>query len=183
MDYAEEYRKILKGGDFLRDGKFTTQNQFTVFDGGGAKPLINKLPMLISTYGGNMLDYGCGKGLHWHKRVIGGMNLPELLGEKLVGFRRYDPYHPLYCKRPNDRFDVVICSDVMEHVPINDVPNVLDDINDLTKSDGFVFFKISTKLSKNSFLDGSNMHITLLSEYEWDELVKKHIKCNYDIFF
>jgi len=136
----------------------------------------------IDIYGGNILDYGCGTAVHWTKRVVDGKSLTEILGDKLVGFRRYDPYHEPFSSKPTGKYDIVICSDVMEHVPIDDVSGVLRDINGYINK-GLALFTISTKPSKNSFISGENIHITLLPKDEWIKILDNNLSCHFKVIF
>lgn len=65
--------------------------------------------------GTSILDYGCGPGLLVEQL--------KDLGFSAVG---YDRYQPAFAVRPQGKFDVVTCFEVMEH--INDIRATIDDI-------------------------------------------------------
>jgi 2-polyprenyl-6-hydroxyphenyl methylase/3-demethylubiquinone-9 3-methyltransferase len=74
------------------------------------------------------LDYGGGQGV-----------LAELLG--VAGFPRvetYDPFVPRHSARPADRFDCIICFEVVEHA--TDPVAVFAELNDLLASPGLILF-------------------------------------------
>jgi len=112
-----------------------------------------------------ILDYGCGKARHYlvdnlHKEW--GVPLPHC----------YDLFYKPFSNRPQGKFEGVICTDVLEHVPEDELPELLEDIfNYATK---FVFFSISTKPAKKTLPDGRNAHITLHDEGWWNGLIKAY---------
>jgi 2-polyprenyl-3-methyl-5-hydroxy-6-metoxy-1,4-benzoquinol methylase len=102
----------------------------------------------------SILDFGCGRSdmvAHFWRD-----------GERRIA--RYDPAIPLYKVIPEGEFDLLLCLDVMEHIPISGVDRVLTDMR--AKSDTAVF-AISTKLARAKLPDGRNSHVTLLTNNEW----------------
>lgn len=102
----------------------------------------------------SILDYGCGRSdlvAHFWRD-----------GERQIA--RYDPAIPQFKQMPEDRFDLVLACDVMEHIPLADVDRVLSEIR--SKSARAVF-TISTKLAKARLPDGRNAHCTILRPDEW----------------
>jgi hypothetical protein len=116
-----------------------------------------------------LLDYGCGKGLCYLEKKIhnkwGGI-MPTL----------YDPYYKPHSKIPVGKFDGVICTDVLEHVPEPDIRDVLDSI--FSYANRFVFINISTKHSKKNLPNGENCHITVHPKEWWIARVEE-VKNNY----
>lgn len=98
-----------------------------------------------------ILDYGCGKGA---------------LRKKLGGFdvREYDPAIPGKDEAPNPA-DLVVCSDVLEHVEPDLIENVFDDLKRLSRK--AVFLVISTTPSKKTLADGRNAHLIVKSHDWW----------------
>lgn len=89
-----------------------------------------------------MLDYGCGKQtLKPH--------FPEIVG--------YDPCISGLDLAPASA-DLVVCTDVMEHVEPELIDNVLDHIERL--ADVGVFFVIHTGPAVKTLADGRNAHLT-----------------------
>ncbi|MES2634014.1 MAG: methyltransferase domain-containing protein [Pseudomonadota bacterium] len=101
-----------------------------------------------------ILDWGCGRSdiaSHFWRD-----------GERRI--ERHDPAIHQYRRVPPGRFDLVLCCDVMEHVPMAEVDRVLMSIKE--KGDR-VFFTISTKLARAKLPDGRNAHCTILTRNEW----------------
>jgi 2-polyprenyl-3-methyl-5-hydroxy-6-metoxy-1,4-benzoquinol methylase len=184
--YIDKYREIFEGGAFIRNGAETNHDEYKAFDGGGTRTLADKLLEEVNNRKSvTILDYGCGLGTHWHKQVWvnNTKSIMNVLGEKVQGFYRYDPAYELYSKPPLCTFDLVICSDVLEHVPDEYLEEFFFNINNYVKKDGMIFYSISTKLSKNSFDDGTNMHVNIKSVDEWFEILKKYSKTKICVVF
>lgn len=91
----------------------------------------------------DLLDYGCGK---------------QTLAKSLpFPIQNYDPFIPECSTRPQPA-DLVVCTDVMEHVEEPYVDDVLADIRD--HANKVVFFEIATRPAKKNLPDGRNAHIT-----------------------
>lgn len=104
-----------------------------------------------------ILDYGCGKA-KIHKK--------EKLGEVTL----YDPYYEPYSKKPDGTYDMVICTDVMEHIPLDDVSNVICDLAGYANK--VLFLAICTKPAKKSFSNGENVHLTVKSQPWWEGMFR-----------
>jgi len=105
----------------------------------------------------SILDYGAGKGV-----------LSEGLKDTL-DVRSYDPCIPAISASP-DNADLVVCKDVMEHVELEYVEDVLDHIKSL--ADKSALFSIATIKSNKNLPDGRNCHITLEKPDWWIEKIK-----------
>ena len=77
-------------------------------------------------------------------------------------------------------YDAVICTDVLEHVPTSDLGWVIKEIfNFATK---MVFLNIACMPALKKLKDGSNVHISLHSPYDWLQFIAEIIdKSNKDI--
>lgn len=109
--------------------------------------------MITACQSQDILDYGCGTGEL-------GKSLPFAIKE-------YDPGIPGKDTAPEPA-DIVICSDVLEHVEPEFVDNVLFDLQRCVKKMGL--FQISTRTAKEFLPDGRNAHLTLMN---WDWWVRK----------
>lgn len=106
----------------------------------------------------SVIDYGCGKAEAWEY-----YKLKQMLGlEQVILF---DPGVERYATKPNKQADLIICIDVMEHVPEHLVDDVMDTICDYSKK--AIFFGISTRTSTKLLVDGSNAHATVKPEEWW----------------
>lgn len=112
-----------------------------------------------------VLDYGCGKAEAWEQyKLVRMLNLDEVT--------LFDPGVERYATKPKKQSDLVVCIDVMEHVPEHLVDEVIDDICNYSKK--AIFFGISTRSSSKSLTDGSNAHPTVKPEKWWRDKFAKH---------
>jgi SAM-dependent methyltransferase len=112
----------------------------------------------------DMLDFGCGKAA-----------LKKALGIK-EGYYGFDPAIPEYSDVPNPR-DLVVCTDVLEHVELGMVPNVIKELARVTKKVGY--FVIHTGPALNVLPDGRNAHITQEPARWWLLRLCKHFNIEF----
>lgn len=108
-----------------------------------------------------ILDYGCGSN-----------TLSDAMAKRPMPRRvsGYDPGIPERMKMPKP-CDLVVATDVLEHVEPEKLDAVLDHIWRLTGKGAY--FSISVKPARAILPDGRNAHICLLSPEEWIERLKK----------
>lgn len=101
----------------------------------------------------DILDYGCGKGqlsrvLHWpwHPKV-----------------HNYDPAIPEYSHQPVPA-DMLVSTDVLEHIEPEHLDAVLNHMHDLTKR--FCLLSIATRPAHKQLPDGRNAHL-IVQPIEW----------------
>lgn len=133
------------------------------FRGYTTKLIAAEVDRLVKETGAKtLLDYGCGKGFQYSERQYherwGGI-LPTL----------YDPGVPEYSEKPKQQFDGVLCCDVMEHIPEEEVSTVLADIFRYAKK--FVALQIFIGPSKKLLPDGRNAHLTQQPPVWWRERI------------
>jgi 2-polyprenyl-3-methyl-5-hydroxy-6-metoxy-1,4-benzoquinol methylase len=115
-----------------------------------------------------LLDYGCGKGKQYreeevHKECMGGI-VPTL----------YDPGVVEYERKPEGVFDGVICVDVLEHVPEEDLDVVVGDLVRFSRQWCFMLISCSLSGKKKRLADGRNLHVTLWSPEKWVEFMRPY---------
>jgi len=121
-----------------------------------------------------LLDYGAGKGYLYseHFKII----KPELekpLQElwNLKSHRCYDPAYEEHSKYPKDKYELVISTDVIEHIPEEDLTWFINDIFSLSKKN--VYLNIACYPALKHFKDGTNVHISLFEPKVWIEFINK----------
>lgn len=97
----------------------------------------------------DILDYGCGKGTL-------AMHFPFTV-------KQYDPAIQKHSDLPEPA-DLVICTDVLEHIEPALIENVLDHLKELTKR--VLYATICTEKAKKSLPDGRNAHL-IIEDAKW----------------
>lgn len=111
-----------------------------------------------------VIDYGCGKARAWKQYNL------EALWELREAYL-YDPGVAFYNTKPTYARDLVICTDVMEHIPEHLVDDVLADICSLAKK--AMFLNISTRPATKRLVDGSNAHATVKPRMWWQQKINR----------
>lgn len=143
--------------DFIAN-EYRAMHNLNKFAGGSLKSHLPEIKKIISTYNINsLLDYGCG-GASCHKKPL------------VKSTTLYDPYREPYTKKPTGTFDLVICTDVLEHIPENEVGRTLAEL--LNFADKVLFLTISTKPARKTFSDGSNVHVTVKPIEWWENMLR-----------
>ena len=118
----------------------------------------------------SLLDFGCGKGfLYKNKFKINDQEYRNLLDcWKLDDVYLYDPAVKEFSVYPVRKFDGLICTDVIEHIPENDILQFIDNLFKL--SNKFIFVVIATIPATKFFDDGNNIHLCLKTKQEWEKI-------------
>lgn len=104
----------------------------------------------------DILDYGCGKSML-------ARNIP-------FNIQEYDPAIKEHAEEPKPA-DIVVCTDVLEHIEPELLDNVLKHLKKLTKKAGF--FTVATRPAKKILADGRNAHLIVQPAAWWEEKLKK----------
>ncbi len=147
INWNEEYKKYHAEKD-------------TNYPGNNLKPQLHHIIDLVKdTKATTLLDYGCGKGLQYtewkHHEELGIM--PKL----------YDPAVPEYEVLPDGPFDGVYSTDVMEHIPKEQLPETFDNIYSRAEDLCFLQYVPSQQLQ---LFQMEKMHIVLLNQSDFGKL-------------
>lgn len=123
---------------------------------GGAKHADTVLKLAESIKSNSILDYGCGKGL--------------LAKEIPFPIWEYDPAIPGKTQLPRPA-DLVVCTDVLEHVEPDKLQYVLEDLQRCVKKIGY--FVIATGAAGKTYADGRNTHLLQHGEEWWQKRLSK----------
>jgi len=113
---------------------------------------LNSVRFLIEKFQPTtVLDYGCGQGA-----------LGRALGAPIA---EYDPAIEGKEELPKAA-DLVVCTDVIEHIEPELIDDVLDHLRSVTKR--YLFAVISTRPARKILPDGRNAHL-IIEPWEWWE--------------
>jgi len=129
--------------------------------GGGGDKWAGVVGTLALKYNCNtILDYGCGQG-----------KLGNAIRESCIENVTVVDYDPaIEGKNSIEKyatFDLVVCTDVLEHIEPDRLAVVIDHIFKLSKK--LVFLVIATRPSNKFFHDGRNVHLTIQPDNWWLE--------------
>lgn len=98
----------------------------------------------------SVLDYGCGQN-----------TLAKALP---FAIRSYDPFIEEFSAEP-DPADIVVCSDMWEHLEFDCVEDVLQHIH--SKTIKCLFVDVAVRLAKKTLADGRNAHLIIQPPLWW----------------
>ena len=137
--------------------------------------LVPLVPTLMSLVKENncktLLDYGCGKAIPYDKNRCKEVDLRHPIQKlcNLKSFDLYDPAYEKYATLPDKKYDIVVCTDVLEHIAEQDIDYVLTEI--LSRSKKIVFLNISCQPALKHFKEGKfkgkNVHISVFDPSWW----------------
>lgn len=127
---------------------------------GGAKHAATVTKLVTKIGATSVLDYGCGKGL--------------LAKELSFPIWEYDPAIPGKDLSPRPA-DLVICTDVLEHIEPDKLLAVLSDLKRVVKKVGY--FTIHTGPARKTLPDGRNTHLIQQHRQWW----KNRLKVYFDV--
>ena len=149
-------------------GKYIEQYKQMYYTGDMLFPNLEYIVKMIElTQAKSLLDFGCGKG----KQYTG---WGELTAHITLGMMPalYDPGVKEFEKVPEGKFDGVYSTDVMEHIPKDELQDALEII--FNKASKFVFLAICTQPAMQLLPNGENAHCTLEPIEWWKEIVEKY---------
>lgn len=136
----------------------------SAWDGHSLVPHISAINSIIAEQKiKTALDYGCGKA-KFHPAEWSSL------------FTKYDPGYPLYDKEPVGKYDLVICTDVMEHIPEDSVEYVIERLFSFARK--HVYVNVCTRPAGKKLANGENAHVTVKPQKWWDAVFEK-ISSNY----
>jgi len=157
-DLIEQYRALHRQGKFR--GLTTLRH-------------ADEISALCAKHGAKtLLDYGSGAGEQYYP--------PHELQKKWgVEVTCYDPAVDGIDVLPPGFFDGVICIDVLEHIPDDELAGVIGAIGDRVNK--FAFFSVCCRPSKKTLPDGRNVHLTIKAFAAWERLIREYCGSDMDI--
>ena len=173
---SEKYLELIEAYKHLHEDE-------TKFTGISIVPFVVDLYSIIQyNKCKSLLDYGCGKAVGYTqnfkdidpKKKIPNFNVPLHTYWGIEDLSLYDPGTLEYPTLPSKKVDVVLCTDVLEHIPEDDLGWLIRDIFNL--SNKVVFLNVSTVLAIKTFTSGKykgeNVHVSVFDHTWWVDKIK-----------
>lgn len=147
-------------------------------------PAIKRL--IKATAATTLLDYGCGKGQQYLPMRMGdpgeGIEYPDIQSYWGVrAIQRYDPGYQPFTELPTGKFEGVICTDVLEHCPEEDIPWILGELFGYATK--FVFANVACFPAKKRLPSGGNAHCTVKPARWWEEHLARAARSRPDVVY
>ena len=166
------YKKMHVEGTEFDDAQNT-------FDGKSLKFFFHSIKQIIySTKSNSFIDFGCGKEKYYFENVkIDNVNYNNIADFwKIQKYFLYDPGVKNFSKYPSKKADGVICIDVVEHIPEQDVIKFIEELFRLANK--FIFVVIACYPAKKKLPDGRNVHLSIKTIDDWKKIILE-IKVNH----
>jgi hypothetical protein len=158
------YRTMHEEGE-----KFLGVPPEKTFSGSSLAPHVAAIKQLIERTGAvSVLDYGSGKGQQYEPRFVwdgSGARWPSVIDywgvDEVIC---YDPCYGPYSELPREQFDGVVCTNVLEQCPEDDLPWIVREVFDYATR--FVFASIACYPARKRLPNGDNMH-SIVKPAEW----------------
>ena len=168
FENIEYYKKMHLEGYKLSNGEIRTPDEAyngksTIFFARLIKEIITKNKII------NMLDYGCGKGFFYNNPSNQhGLQIKSLRDYWDIDIDLYDPcFEENSNLNENKSYDLVICVDVLEHIPTDDIDWVLEKL--LTNAKKYLFINVACYPAIALLPNGKNAHINVKPPEWWHE--------------
>jgi len=157
------------------------------FAGQSLPPQAAHIKRLIRrTAAQTILDYGSGKGLQYRlQRIVDeedGTDYPDIPSYWGVReIRCYDPGYSAFDQLPGGSFDGVICTDVLEHCPEEDIPWILDELFAFARK--FVYANVACFPARKQLPSGGNAHCTVKPVKWWEEHILRAARARPELLY
>ena len=151
------YKQMAENGYNRNDGTFVEK----VYSDAEPHKFAEQIKKIVEHFNAkNCLDYGSGGSDLNKTKLVNGEKFIDY-----VGLKKIKSFEPARNKKKKDKCDIVLCFDVLEHVFINDVPWV---INDLFKyATKCVVINVACYNAAALLPNGENAHITVRPPSWW----------------
>ncbi len=151
------YKQMAENGYHRNDGTFVEK----VYSDAEPHKFAEQIKKIVEHFNAkNCLDYGSGGSDLNKTKLVNGEKFIDY-----VGLKKIKSFEPARNNKKKDKCDIVLCFDVLEHVFINDVPWV---INDLFKyATKCIVINVACYNAVALLPNGENAHITVRPPSWW----------------
>jgi hypothetical protein len=181
---SQRYRRLVEQYQLMHlhgDAHLGIPSEQT-FPGASLAKEAARIKRLIKQTGvRTILDYGAGKGQqYWPLRMVDqdeGIDYPDIKSFWGVQeIRCYDPAYPPFSLLPAGKFGGVVCTDVLEHCPEEDIPWILDELFGFAEK--FVYASVACFPARKRLPSGGNAHCTIKPVRWWQEQLARAARSN-----
>ena len=172
--FSKEYEKTLNVYKKLHLEGTKFDSPENTFDGKSLIFWFHPIKQIIdSSNSKSLIDFGCGKAKYYNEEVIINNTQYKNITSywKINDYFLYDPGVKIFSKYPTNKADGVICVDVVEHIPEQDVINFIEELFRLAKK--FVFIVIACYPAAKQLPDGRNVHLSIKEVDEWKKIISE----------
>jgi len=149
------------------------------FDGHSLGRHLDAIGKLVAETGAHtILDFGSGKGQLYSpypgKSPEDRLKTMPAWGD--VAVTCYDPAHAPYAGPYEAKYDGVICTDVLEHIPEEDIGWVLEEL--FSHASKFVYAVAACYPAQKTLPNGENAHCTLSTPEWWQGQLELAGRCH-----
>lgn len=164
---SPEYIKLIQDYVFIHKNGTANKTPINTYNG---LSTIGFADFLKNVFDKNkcktLLDYGSGKGDRYFKESSsGGINFPPLKDYWNIEPTLFDPGVPHPKPSNGKMFDAVISIDVLEHIPLQDLLWVVEEIFSFAKD--IVFINVACYSARATLPNGSNAHVSVQHPWWW----------------
>ena len=164
----EYYKKMHVDGYKLSNGKIRTSEE--AYNGKSTLIFAKLIKEIIKKNKiKTMLDYGCGKGFFYkNPSNQNGLQIKSLRNYWDIDIDLYDPCFEENSNLNEDKnYDLLICVDVLEHIPKEDIYWILEKL--MTKAKKYLFINVACYPAIALLPNGKNAHINIQPPKWWHE--------------
>jgi len=165
LELIEQYKNLHLNGE--QKLNLPPENTFPGFS---ILPHIDHIKHMIKKADADfLLDYGCGKGAQYAVPIVDvGIGEKELLVDywDVMSVHCYDPCVKEFSELPQEKFDGVISTDMLEHCSEEDIPWILSEM--FSYANNFLYVNVACYPAKKTLPNGENAHCTVKSPEWWD---------------
>ena len=172
--FSKEYEKTLNVYKKLHLEGTKFESPENTFDGKSLIFWFHPIKQIIdSSNSKSLIDFGCGKAKYYNEEVIINNTQYKNITSywKINDYFLYDPGVKIFSKYPTNKADAVICVDVVEHIPEQDVINFIEELFRLANK--FVFIVIACYPAEKQLPDGRNVHLSIKEVDEWKKIISE----------
>lgn len=178
LNPSEDYKYLLKSYASMHNHEYDKFTGREVFDGVfGLSRHSGSIREFFALLGvRSVLDYGGGKGRQYHDIVVKTPDSREFPNLRtylnIDSARGWDPGAGVGgTLESEDIFDAVLCLDVLEHCPAQDLPWIIDDL--FKRARRGVYMSIGNYSASKRLPDGRNVHITIQPVAWWAGIIAR----------